>query len=180
MKVIQLSESISLRAIYSDDTSLLKELMHQIYPSSYKHLWEDDGYWYVEETFSRAALEKELAESNASYYFVEYQNETVGVLRIVYDFLLSDMSNLKATKLHRIYLDPKTQGKGIGKFLMDWAAQEALKNDSKIIWLEVMDTQEQALLFYKKLGYVISSDFRLTFELMYEHLRGMHRMYFKL
>lgn len=180
MNEIQLSESISLKAVTLNDTVILKELMHKIYPPPYKHLWEDDGYWYVEETFSKPALEKELADPHALYYFVEYQKEVVGVLRIMYDVPLSDNSDLKATKLHRIYLDPKLQGKGFGKLLMDWSKQQAIDNGSQIIWLEAMDTQDQALQFYKKLGYVISSDFRLTFNLMHEHLRGMYRMYLTL
>ena len=177
MNVIQLSESISLKAVTLNDAVVLKELMHKIYPPPYKHLWEDDGYWYVEETFNKTALEKELAASNALYFFVAHENETVGVLRIVHNAPLSDISDVKASKLHRIYLDPKLQGKGFGKLLMDWSKQQAIKNGSQLIWLEAMDTQEQALQFYKKLGYEISSDFRLTFELMYEHLRGMHKMY---
>ena len=177
MNTQRLTENVSLRPVTLNDATVLKELMHQIYPPPYKHLWEDNGYWYVEQTFNTTVLEKELADLNSSYYFVEYKNETVGILRIVYDVTLSDKSDLKATKLHRIYLDPKLQGKGLGKLLMDWSKQQAIKSGSKIIWLEAMDTQEQALQFYKKLGYTISSDFKLTFKSMHEHLRGMHTMY---
>lgn len=180
MNTIQLSKNISLKVITLDDAYMLKELMHRIYPPPYKHLWEDNGYWYVEETFSKTALKKELTELNASYYFVVCETVIVGVLRIIYDFSLSDKPALKATKLHRIYLDTKIQGKGIGKFLMNWAAQQALENDSQLIWLEAMDKQEQVLQFYKNLGYKISNDFRLDFELMHKHLRGMHTMYLTL
>jgi len=146
MNTIQLSKNISLKVITLDDAYMLKELMHRIYPPPYKHLWEDNGYWYVEETFSKTALKKELTELNASYYFVVCETVIVGVLRIIYDFSLSDKPALKATKLHRIYLDTKIQG----------------------------------LQFYKNLGYKISNDFRLDFELMHKHLRGMHTMYLTL
>ncbi len=177
MSLIQLSETISLRVISFADASELKQLMHCIYPPAYKHLWEDDGHWYVEQTFSKENLEKELTDSKASYCFVAYRQETIGILRLIHDVDLADLPALKATKLHRIYLDPKTHGKAIGKFLMEWVTQQATDNGSKLLWLEAMDTQEQALQFYKKLGYTISSDFRLTFDLMHTHLRGMHTMY---
>ncbi len=177
MSILQLSETLSLHPISLNDAEQLKQLMHRIYPPAYKHLWEDNGQWYVEETFNKGQLEKELADTKGFYYFVKFEQEIIGILRLVQDYDLTDVPALKGTKLHRIYLDPKTHGKAIGTFLMDWVAEQALKNGSKLLWLEAMDTQEQALQFYKKRGYIISSDFRLTFELMHDHLRGMHTMY---
>jgi GNAT superfamily N-acetyltransferase len=172
-----INASLKLEAISLDDTLKLSVLMHRIYPPPYKHLWEDDGYWYVQETFNKTILEKELSEINSAYYFVNYLNETIGVLRYIHDFHLMEKPDLSATKLHRIYVDPKVHGKGIGVLLMDWVTKQAVANGSELLWLEAMDTQQQALRFYKNLGYKIAGDFRLNFELMYEHLRGMHRMY---
>ena len=174
---LNISDTISLVAITLDDADALLNLMHTIYVPPYKHLWQDDGDWYVQNTFNSDVLKEELADNNKDYYFIVYKNESVGILRLLHDVPLKDFENIKATKLHRIYLDPKVHGKGIGKIMMDWTSQEAIKNNSQLIWLEAMDTQQQALAFYEKLGYQISSDFRLTFDLMYEHLRGMHRMY---
>jgi len=177
---LKISNSIRLITITENDTALLINLMHTIYVPPYKHLWQDGGKWYVKNTFNSDVLKKELTDHNAGYYFVEYKHEKIGILRIIHNIALKDILNRKATKLHRIYLDPKVHGKGIGKILMDWSTQEAIKNNSELLWLEVMDTQEQALKFYKNLGYQISSDFKLEFELMHKHLRGMHRMYLSL
>lgn len=174
---LKISDSISLIAISLNDADALQKLMHIIYIPPYKHLWQDGGDWYIKNTFNSDVLKEELSEKNANYYFVEYQNERIGILRIVHNIPFKDFENKKASKLHRIYLDPKVHKKGIGKFLMDWSTQEAIKNNSQLLWLEAMDTQEQALIFYKKLGYQIASDFKLQFELMHTHLRGMHRMY---
>jgi len=174
---LKISESISLIAITLNDSDALLKLMHRIYIPPYKHLWQDGGIWYVQNTFNSDVLEEELAHNDSGYFFVEHQNIRIGILRLLHNVTLKDFENKKATKLHRIYLDPKIHGKGIGKLLMDWSMQEAIKNNSQIFWLEVMDTQEQALKFYKKLGYQISGDFKLEFELMHKHLRGMYRMF---
>ena len=174
---IKISDSISLITITVNDAALLLKLMHTIYVPSYKHLWQDGGDWYVKNTFNSDVLKEELSDKNAAYYFVEHQNEKTGILRIIHNVPYKDFENKKATKLHRIYLDPKIHGKGIGKLLMDWSTEEATKNNSQLLWLEVMDTQEQALKFYKKLGYQIAGDFKLQFELMHTHLRGMYRMF---
>jgi ribosomal protein S18 acetylase RimI-like enzyme len=174
---IKVSNHVDLRAITLNDATLLLALMHRIYPPPYKHLWEDGGIWYVTNTFNAQTLKEELSAKNAGFYFVEYETEIVGILRIIHQSTLSDLDDKKATKLHRIYLDSKAQGKGIAKALLDWTIQRAIENKSEILWLESMDTQEQALRFYKKMGFQITGDFRLPFKLMHAHLRGMHRMY---
>lgn len=174
---LKIADSICLIKITVNDAALLLKLMHNIYVPSYKHLWQDGGDWYVKNTFNSDVLKQELSEKNAAYYFVVHHNKRIGILRIIHDFPFNDFENKKATKLHRLYLDPKVHGEGIGKLLMDWSTHEAIKNNSQLIWLEAMDTQEQALKFYKKLGYQIAGDFKLQFELMHNHLRGMHKMY---
>jgi GNAT superfamily N-acetyltransferase len=174
---LKISDSINLRTITLNDAASLLKLMHTIYIPPYKHLWQVSGLWYVQNTFNSVVLKEELSEKNAAYYFVEYRNKRIGILRIIHNVPYKDFENKKTSKLHRIYLDPIVHGKGIGKLLMDWSTQEAIDNSSQLLWLEAMDTQEQALKFYKKLGYQIAGDFKLEFELMHTHLRGMYRMF---
>ncbi len=174
--IIHVSKTISLKEIQLNDAEFLLELMHQIYPPVYKHLWEDAGNWYVETVFGSENLAKELLEENAKYYFVQHENEVVGILRIVYDAPLEGFEAVKATKLHRIYLSSKVQGKGVGKILMDWTIQQAVEKNTKLVWLESMDTQVQALEFYKKMGFESIGAFRLNFDLMHQHLRGMYTL----
>ena len=174
---LKISDSVNLKAITLNDSRALLKLMQNIYVPPHKHLWQDGGDWYVKNTFNSDILKEELNEKNATYYFVEYQNKRRGILRIIHDIPFKGFEDKKATKLHRIYLDPKIHGEGIGKLLMDWSSLEAIKNNSQLLWLEAMDTQEQALKFYKKLGYQITGDFKLEFDLMHIHLRGMYSMY---
>ncbi len=175
--ILKLSDTLSLREIFLTDAVVLQELMSKIYPPVYKHLWKDRGVWYVQTVFNSQNLQKELSEKNTVYYFIQFNNEIIGILRIVNNVILKEFKNKKATKLHRIYLDPKVQNKGIGKIVLNFVIQHAIENKSELLWLEAMDTQTQALNFYKKLNFKISSNFKLQFDLMYEHLKGMHRMY---
>jgi len=174
---LKISKDIHLKKILLKDAVILYNLMQKIYPPVYKHLWEDQGDWYVNTVFSTQNLQKELLEINAIYYFIEVKNEIVGILRIVHDVELKELKEKKTTKLNRIYLDPKVHNKGIGKIILNFVTQQAIENKSAILWLEVMDTQIQALRFYQNLNFQIISDFKLEFDLMYPHLRGMHRMY---
>ena len=52
----------------------------------------------------------------------------------------------------------------------------ARANQSKSIWLEAMDTQFQALQFYKQCGFKIVDSYALDFDLILGQFNGMHKM----
>ena len=83
-------------------------------------------------------------------------------------------------KLHRIYLHPKTQGKGVGKKVLSWLEEKAHKKGYQIIWLDAMDKQIDAFEFYKKRGYLYYTHVFLSFDLMHKEVRRMSQIYKKL
>lgn len=175
--MIKITEALALTPITIDDQPTLYRLMQHVYPQSYAHLWEDGGARYIQSLYNPENLAKELAEPESLYCFVEYDAAIVGILRVLDNEPLADLANETATKLQRIYLDAGVQGKGIGKTLMDWVTQRAIKQGKGIMWLEAMDTQEGAIVFYEKQGFSISGKQNLHLELLHQHLRGMYRMW---
>ncbi len=151
--------------------------MKEIYPLAYSHFWNDDGNWYVNSQYSKENILKELSQENAEYYFILFKDEIIGNFRIIWDDKLSNLSEEKQLKLHRIYLHPKTQGQGIGKQLMIWLEEKAKQKDYKIIWLDAMDEKQQAFQFYKKLNYNYHSHVFLPFNLMHDEVRKMSQLY---
>ncbi|WP_242204201.1 GNAT family N-acetyltransferase [Aestuariivivens insulae] len=172
--MIHISDSIQLKRITTNDHQKLMSLMQHIYPPAYKHLWINENTdWYLDHSFSMDNLQKELTDKNAEYYFVLYHLKEVGIIRIVHNKPLHEFPEKPATYIHRIYLGEKTQGKGIGMQLLAWIEKQALKNDSELVWLKAMDTQAQALHFYKKQGFKAISSLTLDFNLIHKPLRGM-------
>ena len=159
------------------DSEILLELMKEVYPAAYSHYWEDSGDWYVKANYSKENLLKELKEKKSQYYFVIFENEIIGNFRIIWDKKLKGFNDKRTVKLHRLYLHSKTQGNGIGKKLMNWLKEEAIKKQYELIWLDAMNEQEQAFKFYEKLGYTYSSHCFLNFELMYDKVRKMSQLY---
>ena len=174
--MISVTDQLSLQSITLDDQPALATLMQRIYPPIYRHLWPDDGAWYLNHCFQRSNLQKELSDPEAFYGFVIFEERTIGILRTVENRLCPDAPHVPATKLHRIYLDPLVIGRGIGKQILQWTEERSKLRGQKIIWLEAMDTQEPAIRFYQHCGYELSGKFRLDFELMYPERRGMVRM----
>ena len=161
----------SLKPITIDHHDSLFKLMQRIYPPAYKQLWQnEDCSWYINSQYSLNQLKEELQDLNADYFFIVFDNKNVGILRLIHQ------KELKTTKLHRLYLGQNYQGKGLGKKIMQLTEDIAKSNHSKSIWLEAMDTQTQALHFYKKEGYLIEKTYQLPFNLIHKELRGIHKM----
>ncbi len=173
-----ISDHISLQNIKLKDQPKLMELMEHIYPPAYKHLWaNEDCNFYLNKCYSFKNLEVELAQSNAAYYFVNYNAKRVGIFRVVYNKVYSGFPEMKATYINRIYLGKEAQGKGVAKALFKWLENEAKKNKNILLWLEAMDTQKQAIRFYEKQNFKYGEATQLDFKLMHPHLRGMYSMY---
>jgi GNAT superfamily N-acetyltransferase len=175
--MIKISENIHLKEIKNLDLEALFKLMKEIYPVAYSHFWTDNGDWYVNTQYSKETVLRELSEENTEYYFILYKSKIVGNFRIIWDEKLAGLSEEKQVKLHRIYLKQKTQGNGIGKKLVSWLEEKAIKKSYQIIWLDAMDAQPQAFQFYKKLGYRYHSHAFLPFQLMFDEVRKMSQMY---
>ena len=175
--MIFIDNNIQLRQIESKDYNLLYNLMKEIYPQAYKHFWEDSGDWYVDKQYSKEHVLKELSQENADYYFILYKNEIIGNFRIVWGEKLKGLLQKKQVKLHRLYLHPKTQNKGVGKTIVSWLEAQVIFKNYEVIWLDAMDKQEQAFQFYKKRGYKYHAHIFLDFDLMHVPFRKMNQFY---
>ena len=150
---------------------VLLQLMQHIYPPAYKHLWKNnDCNWYINSQYNLNHVTQELDAENTDYFFIKYNTKTIGILRLVHQKAES------TTKLHRLYLDQDYQGLGLGQQLMQLSEDLAKANQSTSIWLEAMDTQLQALNFYKKSGFKIVDSYALDFQLIMDPFKGMHKM----
>jgi ribosomal protein S18 acetylase RimI-like enzyme len=174
--MVEISDTLSLKPINLEDQSFLISLMNRIYPQTYSHLWKDGGAWYVKKTYSLQNLEKELSEPNTEYFFVMYQKEAVGILRIQNGIEYPGIPNQLVTRLHRIYLDNSVHGRRIGQQLLKWVEGKIYQRGESLLLLEGMDTQNQALGFYEKMGFENVGSYRLDYELMYKKYRGMFRL----
>jgi ribosomal protein S18 acetylase RimI-like enzyme len=69
----------------------------------------------------------------------------------------NNYQNNKVTRIHKIYILPEAQGKGVGKLLVDKVIAQAKENQSKVISLNV-NKFNNAVSFYQKAGFEIVSE----------------------
>lgn len=60
----------------------------------------------------------------------------------------------ESLEIERIYIKKKFQKHGLGKYLLNKAMEIAMERNKKKIWLGVWEKNENAIAFYKKLGFV--------------------------
>jgi hypothetical protein len=92
-------------------------------------------------------MERDLAIHNSFYYFVQYQSQTIGILKLIENIPLAEFKNRKSAKLDRIYLDPEFHRHR--KTLLDWTEKRLAASGHSLLWLEAIDTQKKAVLFYE-------------------------------
>ena len=175
--MLYLTEHLSLKEINIENYTQLYSLMRTIYPLAYSHFWTDNGNWYVNTQYSDENILRELSEEKSEYYYVVFNDEIIGNFRIIWDENLEGLSEEKQVKLHRIYLHQNLQGKGIGKNILFWLENKAKEKGYKIIWLDAMNEQPQALSFYKNLGFKYHSHTFLEYDILHQHVRKMIQVY---
>ncbi|EAZ79084.1 GNAT family N-acetyltransferase [Algoriphagus machipongonensis] len=174
--MIQINSKLSLQPVRNKDHQKLFKLMEKVYKSAYQHFWTDHGDWYLELCYSERNLEKELSRERPHYYFVVFENKTVGILKYDFPFSPRKIEIPNAMKLHRLYLDESVQGKGVAKELMVHIEKVAIENKLNFIWLEAMKKKPQAKRFYEKMGYEWVYTYQLEFERLFPEVRGIQIM----
>lgn len=174
MKHILSSElKINLVPIKIEDQKTLFTLMNEVYRHSYRQIWKDEGEWYVNLIYGKENVEKELGRSCSHYFFVEWKEEKIGILKYDFPFSPAQIPISKAMKIHRLYLHSKAHGRGIALRLMKHCEDISKEHQLETLWLEVMEFQVQAKRFYEKCGYVPEHTYQLDFERIFPEYRGI-------
>jgi diamine N-acetyltransferase len=109
---------------------------------------------YLERAFNVNRLEKELSTINSHFFFVYFNNEVAGYLKVNTQEAQSENMGEDSLEIERIYIRRKFQKLGLGKYLINKAIEIAVEQGKNKIWLGVWEKNENAIAFYKKIGFV--------------------------
>jgi diamine N-acetyltransferase len=131
---------------------IVQQLAHRIWPDTFEKILSAEQIDYMlDMMYSIASLEKQL-QSNRAFLLVKDDNHFVGFAS--YE-LNCDHSN--KTKIHKLYVLPETQGKGVGRQLIDFISDIALANQNPTLILTV-NKYNKAKDFYLKNGFEITDE----------------------
>jgi len=139
-----------VKKVGAESVPVIKNLSNIIWPPTYSEIITTQQVDYmIDLMYSTAALTKQI--ENGDQFIIAYLDEKP----VAFAAYSAMQHNHSIHRLHKIYILPNEQGKGIGKGLISY-----IKNDiapANTLQLNV-NRKNKALQFYQKLGFKIISE----------------------
>jgi len=140
-----------------EELTLLQEISVETFDETFKNENSlESMVAYLERAFSLKQLEKELSNPYSQFFLLYLSHDVAGYLKVNTNNAQSEEMGEESLEIERIYIKNKFQKNGLGKYLLNQAVEIALELNKKKIWLGVWEKNENAIAFYKKLGFVQS------------------------
>lgn len=145
---------IAFKRCSLEDLAILQMISRRTFEDTFATMNDEANMnAYLQTAFDREKLRRELLNASSSFYFIYFDGELAGYLKLNMDDAQTDLHDPRSLEVERIYVLKKYQGKGIGGRLMDKAIEIAREQNKSFIWLGVWERNEAALRFYKKNGF---------------------------
>ncbi|MGG0846255.1 GNAT family N-acetyltransferase [Peribacillus simplex] len=147
--------TLNIKKCTLEDSRKLQVISYETFNETFKHQNSPENMnAYLERAFNLKQLENELSNISSQFYFVYFNNEVAGYLKVNTDDAQSEEMGDESLEIERVYIKKKFQKHGLGKYLLNKAIEIAMEGKKNKIWLGVWEKNENAIAFYKKLGFV--------------------------
>ncbi|MGV6936813.1 GNAT family N-acetyltransferase [Paenibacillus sp. CMM36] len=138
-----------------EDLQILQEISIETFNDTFKDLNSPENMKaYLERAFNFKQLEKELSNDSSEFFFIYFNEELAGYLKVNMNNAQSEKMGNESLEIERVYIKNSSQKHGLGKYLLNKAMEIAMEHNKKKIWLGVWEKNENAIAFYKKMGFV--------------------------
>lgn len=148
--------SVQVRRCTEDDLQHLQAISIDTFYETFKEQNSPKNMQaYLDNAFNLGQLKKELTHPDSYFYFAYVEGEIAGYLKVNIDNAQTEVigNRDEALEIQRIYIKKEFQQQGVGTVLCDQVMNLAKKHRKKMIWLGVWEHNEQAISFYKKMGF---------------------------
>ncbi len=136
-----------------NDFQLIRDMVIEIWPNAYGKIISQDQIDYMIDLFySDSALLENTLQKGHQFILAKENDKYLGFASFEHNFI-----NQMQTRLHKLYVLPESQGKGIGKVLIEAVEYYAKENQATTISLNV-NKYNKALHFYLRNNYQIISE----------------------
>jgi ribosomal protein S18 acetylase RimI-like enzyme len=136
---------LTIRFATTDDAQLIHELALKVWPQTYADIISKEQIdFMMEMMYNETSLQKQMEEGCC--FIISYDEEApVG-------FAAYQEIQPTVYKLHKLYVLTSQQGKGTGRFLIDFIIRNIEQQGATAVQLQV-NRNNQAIIFYEKLGF---------------------------
>lgn len=116
---------------------------------------QDDLKAYIENAFSFEQLTTCLNNPASDYYFFLENNMPIGYLKINEAPAQTELNDISAIEIERIYVLKGHHGAAAGRSLMEHAIKTAISRNKRYLFLGVWENNHRAIRFYEKHGFKV-------------------------
>lgn len=143
---------IEINQLSKEDVVIVHHLAHEIWPHTFKDILSKDQIEYMLDWMYNIQTLQEQVQTGYLYYLVTFEGMPVGFLGLEPNF--PDQNYLR---IHKVYVNPKFQNKGIGRALINHSIDIAFDLDQSALHLNV-NRFNSAVDFYKYVGFKITKE----------------------
>ena len=141
---------ITISEAVKSDIKTIQDIVYTTWPITYGKILSEEQLKYMLDLFySDDALTAQFDGKEQLFYLIREYESVLGFIGIEHNYQKENK-----TKIHKIYILPETQGKGIGRITIDAIEKLALENNSASLLLNV-NRFNTALHFYERIGFTI-------------------------
>lgn len=131
------------------DIPVIRDLNLKIWPQTYAPILSKEQIDYMLELmYSEASLTRQMTEEGCTFILLYENQQPVG-------FASFGETEPGLWKLHKIYILPGRQGKGAGRYVLDYIMNAIRAKGGRALQLQVNRANSKAKNFYEKLGFRI-------------------------
>lgn len=144
-----MDESLSIRPADLGDINTIGFLAQQIWPGTYGQILAAEQLEYMLKLFyNPASLRRQMIDDHHQFVIVEQGEEAIGFAS------WSKTGEQGVFKLHKLYVLPGQQGKGLGRTLLQYIFSDIRPAGGKKLRLNV-NRYNKAKQFYERLGFTV-------------------------
>lgn len=141
---------ITIAEATQKDHPIIIEIAYQTWPIAYGEILSKQQLDYMLHTFySEDALKESVTKKGHRFLIAKESDISLGFAS--YEI---NCNQTNKTKIHKIYILPNSQSRGVGKLLLNEVENIAVKNENSTLFLNV-NRFNKAIQFYQKMGFEI-------------------------
>jgi len=146
---------VTLEIVAADDTHfpIIQDIAQRTWPDTFNTILSKEQIdFMLDGMYSVPSLRSQVSEKGHVFLMAKEGADYLGFASYETNY-----EGLPQTKLHKIYILPQAQGKGVGKALIMASVVKALQHRNLSLLLNV-NRDNKAVHFYQKMGFVIIAE----------------------
>jgi len=119
---------------------------------------------YLQNAYTHAKIMGEIQDPNSKYFGVFEDEVMIAYLKV--NFLGNQTVDRpdEHLEVERLYIVKEKQGKGLGRYMLNWISQWGIERSYEKLWLRAWEKNEGGIGFYKRMGMKIVGTAEYKFE----------------